>query len=59
MELLRHNSAALGSTPSAMVGRLLDDKFGGMLVGSRGGTSPRAIQQHIETLESMLRPKSR
>jgi hypothetical protein len=59
MDLLRQNSASCGTTPSAMIGRLLDDEFGGLLVGQHGSVSIHAIQQQIESLESLLRSQPR
>ncbi len=42
-----------------MISRLLDDEFGGLPVGQHSGLSPHAVQQQIESLESLLRSQPR
>jgi hypothetical protein len=59
MEVIHRNSVTLGTTPSAMIGRLVDDEFGGLLVARSRGASAYSIYQHIESLESMLRNHTR
>ncbi|HMN28725.1 MAG TPA: hypothetical protein PKE45_11300 [Caldilineaceae bacterium] len=58
-DLLRQNSSIFGTTPGAMISRLLDDEFGGLPVGQHSGLSPHAVQQQIESLESLLRSQPR
>jgi hypothetical protein len=54
---LQRNSAAAGTTPSAMVGRMIDDKFGGRSVGKQSGTSIKEVQKQVDSLEKLLKSK--
>jgi hypothetical protein len=55
MGTLQKNSAAAGATPSAMIGRMIDDKFGGHSVGKQGGASVKELQKHVDGLERILK----
>jgi hypothetical protein len=54
MSALQKNSAAVGAAPSAMIGRMIDDKFGGRSVSRHGGASIKEIQKQVDSLEKML-----
>lgn len=57
IETVRNNSAAAGMSMSAMVGRLLDDEFGGMRIGASTGATFQSIQHHLKMLETILRSR--
>jgi hypothetical protein len=40
-----------------MVGRMIDDKFGGRSVGKQSGTSIKEVQKQVDSLEKLLKSK--
>jgi hypothetical protein len=54
-EELYKNSAAAGVTPSEVVGRLLDDEFGGLTLDAGHDFSLASLQSHLQDLEAILR----
>jgi hypothetical protein len=55
LEALRANGALAGTTASGMLDRLIDDKFGGQMLGGKNNISIQAILQHVDELERILR----
>lgn len=57
LEELYKNSAAAGTTPSAVVGRLLDDEFGGLKLNAPDTLSLESLRTHLQNLEAILRAR--
>lgn len=55
LDIIESNGEALGISGSDMIGFLIDDVFGGLTIGSAGADSFESIQEHIDTLEWMVR----
>lgn len=57
IETIRQNSAAAGTSMSAMVSRLLDDEFGGMRINTTAETTVQSIQNQLKTIEAILKSR--
>jgi hypothetical protein len=53
----RQVSNGYQNSASAMIGRMIDDKFGGRSVGKCGSSSISAIQSQVDSLEMLLKEK--
>jgi hypothetical protein len=53
----RQSSNGHKNSASAMIGRMIDDKFGGRTVGKSGSSSIRSIQKQVDGLEKLLKAK--
>jgi hypothetical protein len=57
MNTVAANSAAANTSPSVLVGNLIDDRFGGGSLGADAGAAIDAIQTHVDSLVADLKPK--
>jgi len=55
IEALRANGALAGTTVNGMLDRLIDDKFGGQMLGGKNSLSIQSVLQHVDELERILR----
>jgi hypothetical protein len=55
LEALQANGALAGTTAGGLLDRLIDDKFGGQMLGGKNRTSIQAVLQHVDELERILR----
>jgi hypothetical protein len=57
LELLTKNGQINGYNASAMIGRWLEDEFGGLEIDAHSGLSVEAIRSHVQVLESILKSR--
>ncbi len=57
LELLTRNGQVHGLDASAMIGRWLEDEFGGLPIDERSGLSVEAIRSHVQLLENILKSR--
>jgi hypothetical protein len=57
MDTLAANSAAANTTPSTLVGNLIDDRFAGCSLGANAGVTVDTIQTQVDQLVADLKSK--